>query len=728
MKMKYHPPITLILLIVLSACGGGSSSSSSSSSTGSTAVGSIAGTISISNLFLPASLTSASATTNSQAVAANSQNLSQGGDPQEFVSGEIIIGFKSSVNPASALADLLKRYADVHLTDTGTLYPNGPYLLRTSAYNNPSSSPTAAKEATRGVVQRLRGEAAAEYVEFNGIRHAQVMPNDTAFAAGLQWNLNMINLPAAWEITTGSSQVVVAVLDTGIRSHSDLDTNVLSTGYDFVDGDTDPTEPLTPMASFHGTHVAGTIASVGNNNSGIAGVAWGVKILPVRVLGSLGAGTDASILNGMLYAAGLSNSSGTVPPQHANVINMSLASLQSCPTSYQNVINQVIAAGVVVVAAAGNDGESTNPATPASCQGVISVAAIDPFASLASYSDYQSYVTIAAPGGQIEEGIHDAILSTLPVSGTGQPFYRFEHGTSMAAPHVAGVVALMLSANPTLTPSQVKTILTSNAASFITARNTDQGTQTSVTVPFGMVDAGAAVASATGQSPSAAVPYPFPAAASFGQISIPMQLPVTLFNTGGSALSISGLGCSTDGQTSYDCTVGHSWLYVTTDGTCGSIAVSSSCAVMVTVDPTGLSSGQQYVGFMSLATNGGNLTVPVFFQVGQLPTPSSIGPLSVQLWAISSQTGELTQKVSEASVTSVPATGAASFLFSSVPVGEYVVVAGVDKNGDGVFGDASGETQIISPDPVSGIAVSADQTTNIDLQVRNEPDDIANGF
>ena len=95
---------------------------------------------------------------------------------------------------------------------------------------------------------------------------------------------------------------------------------------------------------------------------------------------------------------------------------------------------------------------------------------------------------------------------------------------------------------------------------------------------------------------------------------------------------------------------------------------------------------------------------------------------------MNTQTGDLSQKISETSVASVPSTGTVNFSFSSVPVGNYVVVAGVDSNGDGVFGDAAGETQIISPDPVSAITVSADQTTNIDLQVRNEPDDIANGF
>ena len=382
----------------------------------------------------------------------------------------------------------------------------------------------------------------------------------------------------------------------------------------------------------------------------------------------------------------------------------------------------------MVVAAAGNSGESTNPETPASCQGVISVAAVDPLAHLASYSDYQSYVTIAAPGGEIIDGIHDAILSTLPLAGAGQPFYRFEQGTSMAAPHIAGVVALMLSANPTLTPAQVKTILTSSSASIITTQNTGQDTQTSITVPFGMVDAGAAVSSAAGSSISSAVPYPFPAAASFGTIYVPMQWPITIFNAGGSALSITGLGCSTDGQAGYDCTTGHSWLSVTTDGTCGSIAVSSSCVVTVTVDPTGLATGQQYGGLVVLASNGGNLGIPAIFQVGQLPTPTSIGPLSVQLWSVNTQTGDLSQKISETSVASVPSTGTVNFSFSSVPVGNYVVVAGVDTNGDGVFGDAAGETQIISPDPVSAITVSADQTTNIDLQVRNEPDDIANGF
>src|SRR3569623_214576 len=715
--------LSAIGAIVLSACGGGSGSSSSPTPL-APEVGSISGTVSISNVYLPASLTSISAA-DVHGIEKNTADSSFNNEPQQCVASEIVVGFRAGADAGAALTDILKRYEDVQLRDAGFLYPNGPRRLRTSAYANLTLSELNAKKATQDVVRRLRSEPLLDYVELNGIRTTQGMPNDKAFAFGLQWDMNLINLPAAWEITTGNSQVVVAVLDTGIRSHPDLNSNVLDTGYDFVANDADPTEPLTPLASFHGTHVAGTIAAVGNNNSGIAGVAWGVKVLPIRVLGALG-GTDAAILNGLLYAAGLPNSSGKVPPRHANVINMSLGGLQTCSPSYQAVINQVLASGVVIVAAAGNDGEATKPSLPASCQGVISVAAVDPQARLASYSNYQSYVTIAAPGGELGHGIHNAIFSTLPSSDVGQPSYKFMQGTSMAAPHVAGVVALMLSINPSLTPAQVRAILVSNAASIITARNSG-ATQIRVSPAFGLVDAGAVIATVAGQNVSAAIPYPFPAAAAFNQITVPMQMPILIVNAGNSTLSVTGLTCGT-GETASNCAAGQLWLSAAVDGTCGAIASGAYCSATITVDPTSLANNEQYVGLVVLNTNGGEVAVPVYFQLGDLPSTASIGPLSVQLWSINPQTDKLNKKVSETSITAVPSTSAVEFSFSSVPVGQYAVVAGVDKNGNGVFGDAAGETQIIAPYPISQISVSANQQTTIDLEIRNEPDSIVNGL
>ena len=145
------------------------------------------------------------------------------------------------------------------------------------------------------MLKRLKADPAVRYAEFNAIMNAQVVPSDDFFIGGFQWNLRAIGLPTAWELTKGSSEVVVAVLDTGIRKNHPELTPLLLSGYDFVsdptkaqDGDgidQDPTIPDVSGASFHGTHVAGTIAAASNNGKGVAGVAWNVRLMPIRVLG-----------------------------------------------------------------------------------------------------------------------------------------------------------------------------------------------------------------------------------------------------------------------------------------------------------------------------------------------------------------------------------------------------------------------------------------------------------
>lgn len=721
MRPTFLPFGVAILLSMLSACGGGEDDSPSVP-----AVGSIRGTITIGDQFIPAF-----ASTSSRVMASAAAGITAENEPPEFVLGEVIVAFKSGFDEQITLNDLLLRYADVNLVDAAPIYPGGPRLLRTSAYRNSSYSDAEAKAETRDVVQRLRQETTIEYAEFNGIRQANLMPSDPAYLAGFQWNLNLIQMPAAWEITTGSSNVIAAVLDTGIRNHPELNANLLSTGYDFIDNDHDPTEPLFPTASFHGTHVAGTIAAMGNNDSGMAGISWNTKIMPVRVLGSLGRGSDTAILNGMRYAAGLVNSSGTRPHQRAHIINMSLAGAEACTSLYQNTINEVIAAGVVVVAAAGNEGENLSPTTPASCQGVISVAAVDPSVRLTSYSNYQPYVTVAAPGGELSH-IHDAILSTLLTSGFNQFYYKFQQGTSMAAPHVTGVAALMLSVNPSLSPAQVKSILSGTAQSVIVARNEGNGSIMNVSIPFGLLDASAAVAVAAGHAkdwvPVNPVPFPFPnSAVSFGQIDRPMQMsPLRIWNAGGNALSISGFTCWTDEDGVYDCNPGQSWFSVAVSEDCGSIISGDDCDYAVTVDPSRLPLGRQYFGLIVMASNGGIFSIPVFMQYGLPAHPMSIGPLSVQLWKIDQQTGEPIQKIAETQLESVGEISGVVFSFPNVPVGNYLVVAGLDANGNGVFGDYPGEAEMLGETRI--VSVSAAQDVNIDIRIGILADGIVIGL
>lgn len=304
----------------------------------------------------------------------------------------------------------------------------------------------------------------------NFIREKQKIPSDSFYE--YQWHYESMNLPQAWDITTGTPEtgsIIVAVIDTGIYSnHPDL-KNQLVSGYDFIadntnSGDNEPgidSNPEDPgdgqgpgSSSWHGTHVAGTIAAQSDNGAGVAGVTWGAKIMPLRALGKAG-GSSYDIMQALLFAAGLENDSGTLPAQRADIINLSLGGSGS--SEFENsVYKQVHDSGVIIVASAGNDNSSL-PSYPASYDGVISVSATDFSMNKAPYSNFGRYIDIAAPGGNNSidlsgDGQPDGVLSTLvdDTSGTKQAIYRFYEGTSMAAPHVSGMFALMKAAYPAL--------------------------------------------------------------------------------------------------------------------------------------------------------------------------------------------------------------------------------------------------------------------------------------
>ncbi|MEK8052349.1 S8 family peptidase [Ideonella sp. DXS22W] len=346
-------------------------------------------------------------------------------------------------------------------------------------------------DTVRALAQEImRRDSNVEYAEPDLRMQIQLVPNDPSYLS--QWHYSEatagLNLPTAWSTSTGSG-VVVAVVDTGYRPHADLATNILA-GYDFVsttavgnDGDGRDASALDPgdgvaagecgtgtsaqASSWHGTHVAGTIAALTNNATGVAGVAFGAKVLPVRVLGKCG-GYTSDIADGLLWAAGGTVNgvpSNTTP---ARVINLSLGGSGSCGTTMQNAINGARAKGAVVVVAAGNSAGSALSATPANCHGVTTVAAANRSGGRAYYSNYGANVDVAAPGGDMRSAATNGILSTLN-TGTGAPgadSYAWYQGTSMATPHVAGVAALMIARNPALTVEQTESLLRSSVRSF----------------------------------------------------------------------------------------------------------------------------------------------------------------------------------------------------------------------------------------------------------------------
>ncbi|CAN7159935.1 S8 family peptidase [Massilia sp. LjRoot122] len=363
-------------------------------------------------------------------------------------------------------------------------------------------------------VQKLAAEMMArdpniEYAEPDRIMSHMATANDPYYAQ--QWHYTDatggLRLPTAWDKSTGTG-VVVAVIDTGYRPHADLSGQFLA-GYDFIstaavgnDGngrDSDASDPGDWVAagecgtgspasgsSWHGTHVAGTVAAKTNNSLGVAGVAYNAKIVPVRVLGKCG-GYTSDIADAITWSSG-----GTVTgvPANANkakVLNMSLGGTGACDATTQTAINGARSRGSVVVVAAGNDNMNVSNASPANCSGVIAVAATGKTGGRASYSNYGTLVDVAAPGG---DGSY-SVISTLNAgtSSPGADNYAGYQGTSMATPHVAGVAALMFAAKSTLTVDQVESMLKSTARAF-PATCSGCGT--------GIVDATAAVDAAIG--------------------------------------------------------------------------------------------------------------------------------------------------------------------------------------------------------------------------------------
>ncbi len=337
------------------------------------------------------------------------------------------------------------------------------------------------------VIAEYQADPQVAYVAPDRLNKALATPNDTEY--GKQWDLfettGGMRVPGAWDVATGSG-VTVAVIDTGYVSHSDLAANIVG-GYDFIsdtavsnDGNGRDSNPADPgdwynanecgagipasNSSWHGTHVAGTIAAATGNGKGIAGIAHGAKISPVRVLGKCG-GYDSDIIDAITWASGGTVSGVPANANVAKVINMSLGGGGACSSATQSAINGAVNRGTSVVVAAGNENQNVSNSSPANCNNVISVAATNRAGSRASYSNYGSLVDISAPGGETRTSTANGILSTLN-SGTKTPSsenYASYQGTSMATPHVAGLAALMKSANSALTPAQIESAIKANA-------------------------------------------------------------------------------------------------------------------------------------------------------------------------------------------------------------------------------------------------------------------------
>lgn len=452
--------------------------------------------------------------------------------------GQFIIKLKNSVELSSlptlrrlekegeVLAEVMSRNnLDATWFRAGTV---GTHVMRWGANVRPSDQ--------QSMLNRLISDPEVEFAIEDRPISAFATPNDPSFTN--QWALRSTQNTAgakfdlAWDVIRGSADVVVAVLDTGVVFDTpDLKGRLLA-GYDFIsnvgtanDGngrDADASDPgnwistadtqipffsgcSVKNSSWHGTFVAGQIAANTQSNSDVAGADWNVKVLPVRVLGKCG-GFLSDVLDAMLWSAGLDVPGIPANPNPADVINLSLGSSTSCSAIEQTVIDRVSAAGALVVAAAGNSGGSVD--SPANCNNLMSVGALDRDGSRASYSAIGSGLNIMAPGG-----FSNGLLG-LGNTGTTSPLSSglvSKTGTSFAAPLVAATAGLMRAVNPSLTPLELRSQILNSAAAFLSPRTNictpNQGSgscncSTSV-CGAGMLDAYAAVNSAKSTAPVA---------------------------------------------------------------------------------------------------------------------------------------------------------------------------------------------------------------------------------
>jgi subtilisin family serine protease len=500
-------------------------------------------------------------------------------------------------------------------------------------------------DETQAIARKLSADPGVEYAVPDRLMFPMQVPNDPSYED--QWHYKSpppasddsiagINLPPAWDITTGSSSLVVGVIDTGIVNHADLQGRIVP-GYNFISnsfmagngigrsadagdlGDwvsaaesTDPTSIFygcpVESSSWHGTHVAGTIGATSNNGIGVAGINWNSKILPVRVLGKCG-GFLSDVMDGMRWAAGLPVQGVPSNANPARVINMSLTGNWACDAVMQSAVNDVLAAGTVVVVAAGNSRDDVANYTPAGCNGVISVAAVNRSAAPALYTNYGQTVKIAAPGGEQYSTVDpNGVLSTLnagttsPIASPGGDTYGYYQGTSMATPHVTGVVSLMLSSNPTLTPPQVLQLLQATARPFPRTWSYIGDCATSI-CGAGIVDAYKTIQAVSSNAPIiGANPLYLNFTTHPGDPNPPSQS-ITIINPGG-------------GKLNWSVSSNTAWLHVTpTNG-------QESGIVTVSIDNTSFSTSSTYTGSIMISADGvanSPVTIPVTFNYQLMP-------------------------------------------------------------------------------------------------------------
>ncbi len=592
----------------------------------------------------------------------------------------------------------------------------GVWLMRRDSAGNPAAMSASqiknAREETLGWIREVREQPGVATAEPNYLYTSQQVSPDNDPLFDRQWNLPLARAPMAWQAAPKvGSGIGIAVLDTGMFSttpasggnwHPDLNENVrLISGQtmDYVSGDldidaeddgqrdsnpADPGDGKATSSNFHGTHVAG-IAAAADNTLGILGLAPSATIYPVRVLGRDGVGSSADLIAALNWAAGRNE---------IDVINLSLGGLGPSD-ALKNAIDAAWAngEGKLVVAAAGNQG-TDEPTYPAAYPNVIGVGAVDGGAKRASYSNVGESVDVVAPGGDAsrdanQDGVADLIISAWgrDENGNFEPGYAGLQGTSMAAPHVAAVYALMRGEVPGITPGQFRSLL----------RNGDLTEDVGEAFEYGagLINALAAMDAALdgnfpitlGSSPSAL---------QFNSAVLSAELEFSVYPEG-------------EPVTITDVTSGAGWLVL------GEKPTAPSEPLVVSVETAGLEdkryTTELQIGYSPDNGDAGTLTVPVSLQLGTSSDERDAGRHYVLLTSADDKRQTIEQVVVSAD------NGQYHFAFDQVEPGEYFLVAGTDTDNNGLIcenGEACAEYPVnglpekivIGDEPLSGVRLS----------------------
>ena len=626
----------------------------------------------------------------------------------EFVENEAII----SLSGPGAQKNSLPRTS---MTEAGRQIAPGIWKVRRPAGFAALSHVNEADQ-TLAWIQSLRADPSIRHASPNYRTRAMLTPVDEPFyTSGVlaqQWHYSLINGPVAWQLAPGGGNgVSVAVLDTGLfqdggQWHPDLASNVIA-GFDAVDGDELPADPGNSVGGsvYHGTHVSGTVAAAVNGSGG-AGVAFGSRLMPVRVLGEGGTGTLSDLLEGMQWVLGDQNRSS------ADIVNLSLGGLPcgdpGVAVTLQQLIDEGVGRGILYVAAAGNSATS-EPSCPAALENVFSVSAVDGAGVPASYSNFGSTIDLAAPGGDASrdgngDGRGDLVSSTSAaiVDGQLQPVYRGLQGTSMAAPHFSGVLALMKEANAALDSSAVEGYLRSGA---LTERPCESGCERTDQLGYGVLDGGKAVqAVLSGNPPELLTSSPAIVNLS-SESGLAANDSIDLSPLGNYSVTITDVSASQDWFTAS----------LTSASLPLEIEANQVAQVELVLDPDKLDPGVSSRGNLEITYDSrteiqARLTVPV---IGQRITDQQardagrhfvllVEPEPDPQTGLYVTVGQTVATVSDGQYTFefVPDDGLAPLFRNEVPPGSYVLVAGTDLDNDGLIchaGEACAEY------PVSGL-------------------------